>query len=187
MFAIMIKNKPKHVNLNDTTTLLLQNKGARIEEQCTSSSWHSTCLLFTSVGCTGFAFTQCLQSSKADPSTQHRWKLKVFNFTQKISTMHCCSFDPFIYLLQSLLKGIEIAALEQLFIDNHEIQKLSQGCSSLEELQRNSGTPVFLSTMRFGTTGELTFHSKINRKGVIYKVGPGVLPRYNSRDKKLQT
>lgn len=43
-----MKNKPKHLNLNDTI-LLLQNKGARIEERSTS-------LQFTSVGCTGFAF-----------------------------------------------------------------------------------------------------------------------------------
>lgn len=44
-----MKNRPKHLNLNDTVTLLLQNKRAKIEE-C------STPLQFTSVGCTGFAF-----------------------------------------------------------------------------------------------------------------------------------
>lgn len=56
MFAIMMKNKPKHLNLNHTKTLLLQNKGARIEEHSMPSSWHFTSLQFTSVGCTGFAF-----------------------------------------------------------------------------------------------------------------------------------
>lgn len=103
-----MKNKPKHLNLNDTATLLLQNKGARIEEHSTLSSWHSTSLQFL---CDFHRLclqtqTQCLQSSKADPSTQHRWKLKVFKFTQKLSTMHWHRFDPLIFFLQSLLKGI---------------------------------------------------------------------------------
>lgn len=57
----------------------------------------------------------------------------------------------------------------------------------MEELERNSGTPVFLGTVMLGTTGELILHSQINKKGVIYKVGPGVLPRHKSREKKLQT
>lgn len=59
-----MKNKPKHLNLNNTATLLLQNKGARIEEHPTSSSWHSTSLQFTSVACTGFAFTNTVPSEQ---------------------------------------------------------------------------------------------------------------------------
>lgn len=102
----MMKNKPKHLNLNNTTTLLLQNKGAKTEEHSTSPSWHSMSLQFTSVGCTGFVFTNTVPwSSEADLSTQHRWKpKKVFKFTQKLSTMHCCRFDALIYFLQSLLE-----------------------------------------------------------------------------------
>lgn len=57
----------------------------------------------------------------------------------------------------------------------------------MEELARNSRTPVFVGTVKFGTTGELALRLQIAKKGAIYKeVCLGVLPRHKSSDKRLK-
>lgn len=57
----------------------------------------------------------------------------------------------------------------------------------MEELERNSRTPVFLGTVKFGTTGKLALRLQITKNGVIHKkVCLGVLPRHNSSDKRLK-
>lgn len=57
----------------------------------------------------------------------------------------------------------------------------------MEELERNTGTPIFLGTLKFGTTGELALHLQITIKRVIYKKAClVVLPRHNSSDKRLK-
>lgn len=56
----------------------------------------------------------------------------------------------------------------------------------MKELERNSRTPVFLGTVKIGTTGELALHLRTVKRGVVYKkVCPGVLSRHNSSNKRL--